>query len=106
MIDQAIAQLFGDQPLQGFQFRIDEFDHLAGFHVDQVVMMRLGRGFIARATVAEIVQTMPDVRVIFVSGYAEDALTEMQARIPNSVFLPKPFSLSDLAATVQGQMLH
>jgi two-component system cell cycle sensor histidine kinase/response regulator CckA len=30
----------------------------------------------------------------------------MQARIPNSVFLPKPFSLSDLAATVQGQMMH
>jgi two-component system cell cycle sensor histidine kinase/response regulator CckA len=48
----------------------------------------------------------PNVRVIFVSGYAEDALTEMQARIPNSVFLPKPFSLSDLAATVQGQMMH
>ncbi len=48
----------------------------------------------------------PDTRVIFVSGYAEDALTEMQARIPNSVFLPKPFSLSELAATVQGQLLH
>jgi two-component system cell cycle sensor histidine kinase/response regulator CckA len=51
-------------------------------------------------------ETRPDTRVIFVSGYAEDALTEMQARIPNSVFLPKPFSLSELAATVQGQMLH
>lgn len=48
----------------------------------------------------------PDVKVIFVSGYAEDALAEMQSRIPNSVFLPKPFSLSDLAATVQGQLLH
>lgn len=48
----------------------------------------------------------PHVKVIFVSGYAEDALAEMQSRIPNSVFLPKPFSLSDLAATVQGQMLH
>lgn len=51
-------------------------------------------------------QDRPNVRVIFVSGYAEDALSEMQSRIPNSVFLPKPFSLSDLAATVQGQMLH
>ena len=51
-------------------------------------------------------QDRPNVRVIFVSGYAEDALTEMQSRIPNSVFLPKPFSLTDLAATVQGQMLH
>jgi two-component system cell cycle sensor histidine kinase/response regulator CckA len=46
----------------------------------------------------------PNVKVIFVSGYAEDALSENQARIPNSVFLPKPFSLNDLAATVQGQL--
>ena len=46
----------------------------------------------------------PNVKVIFVSGYAEEALSENQARIPNSVFLPKPFSLNDLAATVQGQM--
>jgi len=46
----------------------------------------------------------PNVRVIFVSGYAEDCLSEGQARIPNSVFLPKPFSLNDLTATVQGQL--
>ena len=46
----------------------------------------------------------PNVKVIFVSGYAEDALSENQARIPNSVFLPKPFSLNDLTATVQGQL--
>ncbi len=45
----------------------------------------------------------PNVRVIFVSGYAEDALSENQARIPNSVFLPKPFSLNDLTSAVQAQ---
>lgn len=56
--------------------------------------------------VKKALENRPAVRVIFVSGYAEDALSEMQARIPNSVFLPKPFSLSDLAATVQGQLLH
>ena len=49
-------------------------------------------------------QTRPHVRVIFVSGYAEESLAEGQARIPNSVFLPKPFSLSDLTETVQGQL--
>ena len=56
--------------------------------------------------VKKALEDRPNVRVIFVSGYAEDALAEMQSRIPNSVFLPKPFSLSDLAATVQGQLLH
>ena len=31
-------------------------------------------------------------------------LSETQARVPNSVFLAKPFSLTELTATVQGQM--
>jgi len=39
-----------------------------------------------------------------VSGYSEDALAEGSAKIPNSVFLPKPFSLNDLTATVQDQL--
>jgi two-component system cell cycle sensor histidine kinase/response regulator CckA len=46
----------------------------------------------------------PNVRVVFVSGYAEDVLSADQARIPNSVFLPKPFTLNDLTTTVQGQL--
>ena len=54
--------------------------------------------------VKQALETRPNVRVIFVSGYAEDYLSENQARIPNSVFLPKPFSLTDLTATVQGQL--
>ena len=54
--------------------------------------------------VRKALENRPNVRVIFVSGYAEDALSEDQARIPNSVFLPKPFSLNDLASTVQGQI--
>ncbi len=46
----------------------------------------------------------PNTRVVFVSGYAEDSFDETQARIPNSVFLPKPFSLTDLAETVHKQL--
>ena len=53
--------------------------------------------------VREALKKRPDVKVIFVSGYAEDSLADQQARIPNSVFLPKPFSLNQLAATVQEQ---
>ncbi|MDR7125243.1 two-component system cell cycle sensor histidine kinase/response regulator CckA [Pseudorhodobacter sp. 4114] len=49
-------------------------------------------------------EARPDVRVVFMSGYAEDCLSEEQARMPNSVFLAKPFSLNDLAITVQGQL--
>jgi len=46
----------------------------------------------------------PDTKVVFVSGYAEDAFGDDQSRIPNSVFLPKPFSLNALTQTVQGQL--
>jgi two-component system cell cycle sensor histidine kinase/response regulator CckA len=54
--------------------------------------------------VREAIKTRPDVKVIFISGYAEDNMAEAQARIPNAVFLPKPFSLGELAATVNAQM--
>ncbi|MEF3047737.1 hybrid sensor histidine kinase/response regulator [Pseudotabrizicola sp. L79] len=54
--------------------------------------------------VKEALKKRPDAKVVFMSGYAEDCLSEEQARMPNSVFLPKPFSLNELAATVQSQL--
>src|SRR3546814_3984456 len=52
---EAIAEPFGDHFLQRFEFGIDEFDHLARLDINQMVVMRLRRRFIARAAVAEIV---------------------------------------------------
>ncbi|TDK51196.1 ATP-binding protein [Antarcticimicrobium luteum] len=49
-------------------------------------------------------QNRPEVCVVFVSGYAEGAFDEAQPDIPNSVFLPKPFSLTQLAETVYQQI--
>ena len=49
-------------------------------------------------------ESRPGVKVIFVSGYAQEALSQDQALIPNSIFLPKPFSLKELTTTVQSQM--
>ena len=54
--------------------------------------------------VREALERRPDTKVVFVSGYAEDAFGGDDAQVPNSVFLPKPFSLSDLTATVQSQL--
>ncbi len=54
--------------------------------------------------VREALRDRPDTKVVFVSGYAEDAFSEHKALIPNSVFLPKPFSLNDLTMTVQRQL--
>ncbi|NRP12004.1 Sensor kinase CckA [Aliiroseovarius sp. xm-m-379] len=54
--------------------------------------------------VMKAMEKRPGVKVVFVSGYAEDSVSEHQARVPNSVFLPKPFSLTELTATVQQQI--
>ena len=48
----------------------------------------------------------PDTPVVFMSGYAEDSRSAAQARIGNSVFLAKPFSLGDFTSTVNAQLLQ
>lgn len=68
--------------------------------VTDVVMPGMdGPSWVKRA-----LENRPNAKVVFVSGYAEDVLSADQARIPNSVFLAKPFSLNDLTSTVQGQL--
>ncbi|WP_245831677.1 ATP-binding protein [Salibaculum halophilum] len=54
--------------------------------------------------VREALTARPEARVVFVSGYAEETFGEDQKRIANSVFLPKPFSLTALTRTVDDQM--
>ena len=39
--------------------------------------------------VRQALKQRPDVRVVFVSGYAEDNFGQEQSKIPNSVFLPQ-----------------
>ncbi|WP_232222806.1 ATP-binding response regulator [Sulfitobacter guttiformis] len=79
--------------LEDVDLKIDVF-------VTDVVMPGMdGPSWVRQALIAR-----PDVRVVFVSGYAEDSLGEAQKKIPNSVFLPKPFSLSDLTETVNNQL--
>lgn len=80
------------QMLEDAELDVDVF-------VTDVVMPGMdGPGWVSRA-----LRQRPDVRVVFVSGYAEDSFSHNRAKIPNSVFLPKPFSLSQLTQTVQGQ---
>jgi two-component system cell cycle sensor histidine kinase/response regulator CckA len=75
-----------------------------GLEVDVFVTDVVMPGMDGPSWVKRALETRPNVRVVFVSGYAEDVLSADQARIPNSVFLPKPFSLNELTATVQGQL--
>ena len=55
VVDQAEAEAMGDAALKILQLLIDEFDDVARFDVDQMVVVRFGRGLVARAAVAELV---------------------------------------------------
>jgi two-component system cell cycle sensor histidine kinase/response regulator CckA len=75
-----------------------------GLHVDLFVSDVIMPGMDGPTWVRQARQARPDTRVVFVSGYAEDALDDSAEPVSNSVFLPKPFSLNDLLETVQEQM--
>ena len=72
--------------------------------VDMFVTDVIMPGMDGPTWVREALSKRPNTKVVFVSGYAEDAFTDDKSTIPNSVFLPKPFSLSDLTDTVQDQL--
>ena len=46
----------------------------------------------------------PDIKIIFVSGYAEDAFEKSLPENQQFAFLPKPFTLSQLVAAVKETM--
>ncbi len=69
--------------------------------VSDVVMPGLdGPGWVTQAH-----ENRPGTPVVFMSGYAEDSFSDTQARIPNTAFLQKPFSLNQLVESVQDMMV-
>jgi two-component system cell cycle sensor histidine kinase/response regulator CckA len=70
-------------------------------HVDVIVSDVVMPGLDGPSTVREARKLRPDVRVIFVSGYAEDALKRSMEGIGSCHFLPKPFSLNELTSRVK-----
>ncbi|WP_373635828.1 ATP-binding protein [Yoonia sp. SS1-5] len=76
----------------------------ADLNVDIFVTDVIMPGMDGPTWVRVALEKRPDTKVVFVSGYAEDAFGDEKSRIPNSVFLPKPFSLSALTQTVQTQL--
>jgi two-component system, cell cycle sensor histidine kinase and response regulator CckA len=52
----------------------------------------------------ELKQRNPDIKIIFVSGYAEDAFDKNVADQKDFNFLPKPFTLKQLVTAVKEAM--
>jgi PAS domain S-box-containing protein len=65
--------------------------------VTDVVM----QGLDGRALADELRRRHPELRVLYVSGHAEDAILERGVLEPGVAFLPKPFTASSLLARVR-----
>lgn len=69
-------------------------------HIDVFVTDVVMPGMDGPTWVAKALETRPDARVVFMSGYTEGAFGDTGPEIPNSTFLPKPFSLTQLTEAV------
>ncbi|PPB81246.1 two-component system cell cycle sensor histidine kinase/response regulator CckA [Albidovulum inexpectatum] len=107
--DEAPVRAFASRALRLRGYQVIEADSAEAalqilsddnLHVDVFVTDVIMPGMDGPSWVMQALERRPDVRVIFVSGYSEESLSELRDRVPNSVFLPKPFSLNDLTETV------
>lgn len=111
--DEAPVRAFASRALQLRGYTVieatnaeDALDRLSdpSLMVDVFVTDVVMPGMDGPTWVRHALRQRPDTRVIFVSGYAEENFSDSQMQIPNSVFLPKPFSLNDLTETVRRQL--
>ncbi|MFQ5622027.1 MAG: ATP-binding protein [Paracoccaceae bacterium] len=70
-------------------------------HVDVLVSDVIMPGKDGPTWVREARRQRPDVKVIFISGYTEEAFGHGCPRIPDAAFLPKPFNIKELTEKVK-----
>ena len=112
--DEAPVRAFASRALQLRGFTVLEAESAedaleilddADLHVDVFVTDVVMPGIDGPGWVRQALTRRPAARVVFMSGYAEETFGDRQACIPQSVFLPKPFSLNELTETVQRQLM-
>lgn len=72
--------------------------------IDAIVSNVVMPGMDGPTWVIEALKDRAETPVIFISGYAYDVFENSKETIPNSVFLPKPFSFQDLVSTVLSRL--
>ena len=76
---------------------IDEIDEQIDLVISDVMMPEMDGPTLLK----KLRETQPDLKIIFVSGYAEDAFAKNLDENDTFSFLPKPFSLKQLATAVK-----
>lgn len=111
--DEAPVRAFASRALRLRGYTVIEADSAeqaleklddASLQVDVFVTDVIMPGMDGPSWVRKALKDRPGARVVFVSGYSEGVFDGQEEEVPNSVFLPKPFSLNQLTDTVQRQM--
>jgi len=112
--DEAPVRAFASRALQHRGFQVVEADCAetalellqdGDLEVDVVLTDVIMPGMDGPTWVKQARTDRPDLRVVFMSGYADGSTVKEQLSVPNSVFLAKPFSLDELTSTVRKHML-
>ncbi len=108
--DEESVRMFGARALRGKGYTVLEADSgeaaldLIGGHdgdIDLLISDVVMPGMDGTELVERVRASRPELKVIFISGYAEEAFGEKLGRSRDVHFLPKPFSLAQLAGTVK-----
>jgi two-component system cell cycle sensor histidine kinase/response regulator CckA len=75
-----------------------------GASIDLIISDVIMPGMNGPAMIEKIYQQYPSIKVIFISGYAEDAFSETEGWDNKFNFLGKPFTLTQLASKVKEVM--
>ena len=82
--------------------KVNEHQGAIDVLISDVVMPNMDGPTLAK----KVRSTWPDMKIIFISGYAEDAFRRNLDRGAEINFLPKPFSLKQLAGKVKEVLGH
>jgi two-component system cell cycle sensor histidine kinase/response regulator CckA len=108
--DEDAVRLFGARALRNKGYKVLEaengegaLDVINGFDkkIDLIISDVVMPGMDGHTLISLVRHELPNVKVILMSGYAEDVFREEIDRDQTIKFLPKPFSLKTLAATVK-----
>ncbi len=111
--DEDAVRLFGARALRNKGYRVleaNDGEHALdvineyGNPIDLILTDVMMPGMDGHTLVRLILEELPDIKVILMSGHAEDAIPGEISEDQSLNFLPKPFSLQELAVKVKDVM--